>query len=91
MVVRETLRKQIGSFDGYLWRDTIDTNLGQDVDIDAWVQCTPEAWINAITYPLGIKRIYFNQYNEESCEYYYPFTEWDVATFDHLNDDYRII
>ncbi|MCP4582270.1 MAG: carboxypeptidase regulatory-like domain-containing protein [candidate division Zixibacteria bacterium] len=70
--------------------DTINLEIESTVEIPVYFQVAGEASIVSPTVGcvLGINNSYITSHDTTSCIYYYPFTEWDMAEFLSLDENY---
>ena len=79
-----------GHFNGFSWDDVMTVAPGEDVDISVYAFCDdPSMRIADMMVPLGINKAYFDGFNVDNCRMYQPLSEWDVATFGNVNDDFQ--
>jgi hypothetical protein len=68
--------------------DTIVAIINTSRDIPIFFQTQSEStFIADLHYPLGINNCFVESFDMSSCQYYYPFTEWDTAEFGLFEND----
>jgi len=79
-----------GEFTGDLWTDVMNVSPGAWVDIPVYAMGeNPNVDIADIMFPLGINKIYLDQFNIENCGTYGSVSDWDLDLFVNLNDEYQ--
>jgi hypothetical protein len=79
-----------GDFEQGEWNNTMNISPDQWVDIPVYVAGEDASvFLADMMFPLGINKIYVDQFADTSCRVYYPFTEWDVADFVNFNDEFE--
>jgi hypothetical protein len=70
--------------------DTIEVTINSWVEVPVYFLCSTDSVNGAdLVYPLGINNCYFDGFDSLASEFYYPFTEWDLAWWGNPNEDYR--
>jgi len=82
-----------GTFTGTTWHDTTMGKPNSLVQVPVYVSCTAGAQVANLHLPLGVNDIYIDSIivdtafkypyaaGYQGCEYQYPFTAWDDASF----------
>ena len=79
-----------GDFDGITWNEVMNVSPGAWVDIPVYAKGeNRDVNVADLMIPLGINNLYFDQFNIENCQTYYPLTEWDLDLFVNLNEEYQ--
>jgi hypothetical protein len=79
-----------GDFDNITWNDAMNVVPGTWVDIPVYARGEVlDINVADLMIPLGIQKLYIDQFNIDECRTFYPLTEWDVSTFVNLNDEYE--
>jgi len=79
-----------GEFTGDLWTDVMNVSPGAWVDIPVYAMGeNPNVDVADMMFPLGINKIYFDQFNIEECRTYGSISDWDLDLFVNLNDEYQ--
>jgi len=79
-----------GDFDGGVWNNVMNTPPDEWVDIPVYIAGeNASVCVADMMFPLGINKEYVDQFADTSCRVYYPFTEWDVADFVNVNDEFE--
>jgi hypothetical protein len=79
-----------GDFDNITWNETMNVAPGTWVDIPVYAKGElVDVNVADLMIPLGIQKLYIDQFNIEECRSFFPLTEWDVDAFVNLNDEYE--
>lgn len=78
----------------YLWYGNLDSSpidgdIDSIVDIDIYALTTDNAYVANTCWPIGFNKSYIDTMFKDSCEIYYPLTEWDDAGFTTFNDEFQ--
>jgi len=77
-----------GYFGENSWYDTIHTAPNTWFDIPIYFMGgAPDIYAASLCFPMGINLSYVDSFNPADCQYFYPFTTWDDASFGNENSN----
>ncbi|MCD6161791.1 MAG: T9SS type A sorting domain-containing protein [candidate division Zixibacteria bacterium] len=74
---------------GNLNDSPIEGNIDSVIDLYVYIKTTDNAYVANICLPTGFNKSYIDTMFKDSCEIYYPLTEWDEANFYTFNDEFQ--
>jgi len=77
-----------GSFDDeYQWHDTIYSGVNLWIDIPVYFMGGPDVAVENLNFPLAVRYDLIDEFNQDSCQMFYPLTSWYSHQFLNYNDD----
>ena len=79
-----------GDFDGDAWNNAMNVAPDTWIDIPVYIKGEdPSVYVSDIMIPLGINKIYIDQFDIDNCYTSGSLSGWDVALFSNLNDEFE--
>jgi len=67
----------------------ISGRIDEIINVDVYVKTTADAYVANMCVPLGFNKTYIDTIFKDSCQIYWPLTEWDEAGFYTFNDEFQ--